>query len=54
MEVVQFLSAHILEIVGGTVMTLNGLLLIAMIIPGEHPDKELQAIVDFLTKFSRK
>lgn len=42
------------EVIGLVVMVLSGLVGIAMLIPGEHPDKELQAAIDFLKKFSRK
>ena len=33
---------------------LSALIAVFMIIPGEQPEKTLQAIVDFLAKFSRK
>ena len=40
-------EAMILKILGGA-------LVIALAWPGEHPDKEFQAIIDFIKKFSRK
>jgi glutaminase len=42
------------EVIGMVVMILSGAVGIAMLIPGEHPDKELQAAIDFLKRFSRK
>lgn len=42
------------EVIGLIVMVLSGLVGLAMLIPGEHPDKELQAALDFLKRFSRK
>ena len=41
-------------IIGQLVVALSALLAIFLIIPGEQPDKALQAIVDFLKKFSKK
>ncbi len=33
---------------------LSGIIAIALLIPGEQPEKTLQKIVDFLAKFSKK
>lgn len=33
---------------------LGALILLALMIPGEQPEKFLQGIVDFLSKFSKK
>ena len=33
---------------------LGALLALSMVIPGDHPDKELQWLVDMIKKFSRK
>ncbi len=41
-------------LIAGVVAVLSGLIAIFMIIPGEQPEKALQGIVDFLTKFSKK
>jgi hemerythrin-like domain-containing protein len=35
-------------------LLLSAVILIAMMIPGEQPEKTLQAIVDFIKKFSKK
>lgn len=33
---------------------LTGIIAVALLIPGPQPEKALQAVVDFLEKFSRK
>lgn len=47
-------SDHFLEIVGGITSILGGAAVIAAIIPGEHPDKEIAALQAFVAKYSRK
>lgn len=42
------------EIIGGIVMAFSGLLVVALLIPGDQPDKFLQSAIDFLKKFSSK
>ena len=42
------------NIIGAIIMICGGLITIALIIPGEQPEKFLQGAVEFLTKFSRK
>lgn len=54
MNTVNFLIAHGTELAIGVTGLLSAALAVALIIPGDHPDKELQAAVDFLVKFSRK
>lgn len=54
MELISFLAAHGLEIIGGLVLIFSGALAISLVVPGEQPDKALQSIVDFLKKFSVK
>lgn len=49
-EFITMLPVYISLLVG----LLAALLAIALVIPGEQPDKALQAIVDFLSKFSKK
>lgn len=39
---------------GAITALLGAVIAIAQLIPGEQPEKSLQAIVDFLSKFSRK
>lgn len=59
--VVSWIAGHYLELIGlgltalgSLVAFLGAVLAIALIVPGEHPDKELQAAVDFLKKYNRK
>ena len=52
--VATFMSANFLTIVGGISTILGGLIAIAMVVPGEHPDTEFTAARDFILKFSRK
>ncbi len=52
--VVAFIAAHGFEILGAITAFLAGCLAIALIVPGKQPDEFLQAVVDFLKKFSRK
>ena len=42
------------DVIGFVMMICSGLIGISMLIPGEHPEKELQAFVEFIKKFSRK
>lgn len=53
MDIMQ-LMGQAQNIVGGIVMIVNGLIIVAMIIPGEQPEKFLHGIADFLSKFSKK
>ena len=40
--------------VGAITALLGAVIAIAQLIPGEQPEKSLQAVVDFLSKFSKK
>lgn len=42
------------EIISAIVALLSGVIAIALLIPGEQPEKALQGAVDFLKKFSKK
>ena len=42
------------ELVTAIVAVLTGIIGIAMLIPGEEPEKTLKAVADWLSKFSRK
>lgn len=46
--------AQVQDIAGALIMICTGVIAIAMIVPGEQPEKSLQAVVDFLKKFSKK
>lgn len=50
----QGLSGFIPEIVTGIISVLSVIISVALVIPGEQPEKFLQKLVDFLSKFSRK
>lgn len=42
------------EVAGALILICTGVIAIAMIIPGEQPEKSLNAVVEFLKKFSKK
>lgn len=42
------------NIIGALMIICGGVITIAMIIPGEQPEKFLKSCVDFLSKFSKK
>lgn len=54
MGVLSFIVEHHQAILAGAIAILTGVTAIAMVIPGEQPEKTLQKIVDVLAKFSRK
>lgn len=54
MGIVNILLANYELILGAVIGILGGAYVIACIIPGEHPDKEIDAVANFLKKFSRK
>jgi Zn-dependent protease len=43
-----------LVVVGGTVTFLNALIAFFMLIPGPHPEQELQKVVDWIESKSKK
>jgi hypothetical protein len=54
LEAGQWLVAHGPDVVSGVMAVLSGVIAISLVIPGEQPEKALKAVVDFLSKFSRK
>lgn len=42
------------QFVGALTAVLSALIALFLLIPGEQPEKTLQAVVDFLSKFSAK
>jgi len=48
------LNFPIIEGIGAIVLLINGLIAVALLVPGEQPEKFLQAVVDFLSKLSLK
>jgi len=47
-------SQDVFAWVGALVTLLSAVIAVASLIPGDEPEKTLQKIVDFLSKFSRK
>ena len=54
LEIGQFLVAHGPECVSALVAILSGIIGIAMLVPGEQPEKALKKVVGVLEKFSAK
>lgn len=54
MEIIGQLIGNWAELLGYSVAILGGLVGVALIIPGEQPDKALQGALNFLLKFSVK
>ena len=54
MDAIQWVMSNWNEVVLALIALLSGVIAIALIIPGEQPEKALQKIVDFLTKISKK
>lgn len=65
METFYTIVGYLPDIIQAVLLILSGLIAICLVIPGEHPEKELQAVKDFLSnilqtvvdvvaKFSRK
>jgi hypothetical protein len=50
----SFIVNNSRAIVGGVVAVLTGIIAICMVVPGDQPEKFLQGIVDFISKFSNK
>jgi hypothetical protein len=48
------LIGKVQEVVGMVSLVLTGLIGIALLIPGEQPEKALQSVLDFIKKFSKK
>jgi hypothetical protein len=53
-DVVAWVFAHWYEVVAQLVAVLMALIALFTLIPGPSPERELQAVLDFLKKFSRK
>lgn len=51
---VGWILANYQAIIAALVALFSGIIAVALLIPGEQPEKTLQAIVDFLSKFSKK
>lgn len=53
-EVIKFVMANWEAIVAAISALLSGAIAVALLIPGEQPEKTLQKVVTLLAKFSRK
>lgn len=54
MSVFNFIVAHYAELISALVAVLTALIAVFAIIPGDQPEKALQGVVDFISKFSVK
>jgi hypothetical protein len=54
LEIIGFLTANWMQVAGALTAIVTGAIAIALLIPGEQPEKFLQKVLDFITKFSRK
>lgn len=54
MEILNTLLNNAQNILAAIVLILSGAITISLIIPGEQPEKALQSLADFLSRFSRK
>lgn len=52
--IIAYIIAHPAEIIAAANALIAGLIAVFLLIPGPHPEKELQIILDILAKFSRK
>jgi hypothetical protein len=53
-KIAEFVANNWEIMLGGILAMITAAMGIAMAVPGDQPDKFLQAILDFLMKFSRK
>lgn len=54
LEIAKFIIQHGPEIVSAIVAVLSGVIAIALLIPGEQPEKALKKVVALLEKVSAK
>ncbi len=54
LEIISWVVKFGPEIVSGVIGVLSGVIAIALIIPGDQPEKALKGVVSFLEKFSAK
>jgi len=54
MEYVTWILTNYAGVVAGVVAVATGLYAIALIVPGEQPDKSIKWFLDITEKFSRK
>lgn len=51
---VAWMAANGAQLVSAIVAVLSAVIGIALLIPGDQPEKALQGVVDFIAKFSKK
>ena len=54
MQIISWISANWSLVLNAAMGLFSALIVVAMLIPGEQPEKFLQSVVDFLAKFSNK
>lgn len=54
MHVLQMIVEKGPAVLSAIIGVLSALIGVCLLIPGEQPEKALQSVVDFLSKFSRK
>lgn len=54
MEVVQYIMANGADMLSAVIALLSGIMAVALMIPGEQPEKALQSIINVLKKLSKK
>lgn len=54
LNVLNFIALNYQTLLAAAIMILTGIITISLVIPGDQPEKALQGVVDFLSKFSKK
>lgn len=54
LSIINLGVAHLPEIITAIIGLLTGIIGICLLIPGEQPEKALQAVVTFISQFSKK
>jgi hypothetical protein len=54
LQIFNFIATNYQAIISALIGILSSIVAIALMIPGDQPEKTLQSIVDFLAKFSKK
>ena len=54
MEIVGWVIAHYMEVISAVVALLSGVVAVALIIPGDEPEKSLGKVLEVLKKISKK
>lgn len=54
MNIVNFITANYQSIISASIALLSGVIAVCLLIPGPQPEKALQGVVDFISKFSVK